>query len=122
MPIRNRDLRTLMLRASPIMFAGEAVRALAQHDNPAEWLLIYAQSGGYVVLRLADLAARLPTDPTLLSRSLEDARNEQLVSGVGHRVVSPGGAGELVYAGPRIAPDTRVALSRLDKAIRVSGA
>jgi hypothetical protein len=70
MPFRNRDLRTLMLRASPTMYAGDAARALAQHDNPAEWLLIYQQGGGYVVLSLADLAARLPAESGLLSRSL----------------------------------------------------
>ena len=70
MPIRIADLRARMLRASPDLYVGAALQDLRSRPQPEEWLLIYPQGGGYVVLGLADLAERDQRTPKLLDQQL----------------------------------------------------
>lgn len=72
MPIRRASLHTLLLRVGPASLVGDALNDLRTRPRAAEWLLIYRQGAGYVVLGLADLAARAAADPALLARRFVD--------------------------------------------------
>jgi len=60
-----------MLRASRTLYVGSALKELRDRPKPEEWLLIYPQFGGYVVVGAADLAQRWPDDGALLNRTFE---------------------------------------------------
>jgi hypothetical protein len=71
MPIRISDLRTRMLRASPSLHVGSALKDLRDRPQPEEWLLIYQQVGGYAIVSATDLAQRWQADGALLNRTFE---------------------------------------------------
>jgi hypothetical protein len=71
MPIRTSDLRTRILHAGPSLHVGSALKDLRDRPQPEEWLLIYPQFGGYVIVSAADLARRWPADGALLNRTFE---------------------------------------------------